>query len=151
LWWRNSANPAKRKSKKDLFPGAFLLMLDGMAKQVLGRNLGALLDGGARKSGDPFAPVQEPVGSGVRSLMRGQPTSPAEPLAPATSKKSIVPGWYLFCADLLLAALALVVVCKSPHPLTWQREVFCAVALVLGACLALGAVCNAEGQRLNAE
>jgi hypothetical protein len=111
-----------------------------MAKQVLGRNLEALLEDGARKSGDPFALEAAPVSSGVRSLMRGQQTSPAQPAVFTSTQKSGVPGWYLFGADILLAALALVVVCKSPHPLSWQRELFCTGAVLLGGCLAVGAV-----------
>src|SRR5271157_1537888 len=99
-----------------------------MAKQVLGRNLGALLDGGAKKAGDPFAPETAPVGSGVRSLMRGHPTAQANPPAAASARKSVVPAWYLFGGDILLSALALVIVCKSPHPLSWQKELFCAAA-----------------------
>ena len=117
-----------------------------MAKQVLGRNLGALLDGGAKEAGkgDPFAPEAAPVGPGVRSLMRGQHTTPAPPPAAASTRKSLVPGWYLFGGDILLAALALVIVCKSPHPLSWRKELFCAAAVVLGGCLALAAVLLAE-------
>jgi hypothetical protein len=37
--------------KLGLFPGAFLSTLGVMAKQVLGRNLEALLDGDAKKAG----------------------------------------------------------------------------------------------------
>ena len=111
-----------------------------MAKQVLGRNLEALLDDGAKKADDPFAPETAPVGSGVRSLMRGHPAAPAQSPEAASTRKSVVPGWYLFGGDILLSALALVIVCKSPHPLSWQKELFCAAAVVLGGCLALGAV-----------
>ena len=111
-----------------------------MAKQVLGRNLEVLLDDGARKAGDPFAPETAPVGSGVRSLMRGHQTTPAQPPEAASTRKSVVPGWYLFGGDILLSALALVIVFKSPHPLSWQKELFCAAAVALGGCLALGAV-----------
>jgi hypothetical protein len=121
-----------------------------MAKLVLGRNLGELLHDREKKSGDPFAADAAPLSSGVRSLMRGQ--APGVPVAasPASSKSPLkqgFPGWYLFGADILLAALAIVIVGKSPHPLTWQREVFCASAVALGACLALGAVLQdkAEG------
>ena len=123
-----------------------MFTLGVMAKQVLGRNLEALLDGGAKEAakGDPFAPESAPVGSGVRSLMRGHPTTPAQPPEAAPTPKSVVPGWYLFGGDILLSALALIIVCKSPHPLSWQKELFCAAAVALGGCLALGAVLLAE-------
>ncbi len=117
-------------------------MLGLMAKQVLGRNLGALLDDGAKEAGkdETSAPETAPVGSGVRSLMRGHQAAPVKPPEAASSRKSVVPGWYLFGGDILLAALALVIVCKSPHPLTWPKELFCAAAVILGGCLALGAL-----------
>ena len=113
-----------------------------MAKQVLGRNLGALLDDGAKENGkdETSAPETAPVGSGVRSLMRGHRATAVKPPEAESTRKSVVPGWYLLGGDILLAALALVIVGKSPHPLTWQKELFCAAAVVLGGCLALGAV-----------
>jgi hypothetical protein len=123
-----------------LFPGTFLPTLGGMAKQVLGRNLEELLEAGVKRANSPFASKTAPTNSGVRSLMRGQPSDPPE----TTKTKSAVPGWYLFCGDILLAALALVIVCKSPRPLSWQREVFCAGAVMLGGCLALAAVLSAD-------
>jgi len=113
-----------------------------MAKQVLGRNLGALLDDGVKEAGkgDSCAPQTTPAGSGVRSLMRGHQGIVAKPAEAAPQRRSMVPGWYLFGGDIVLAALALVIVGKSPHPLTWQRELFCAGAVILGGCLALGAI-----------
>jgi len=113
-----------------------------MAKQVLGRNLEALLDNGAKgaRKIEASAPEIAPVGSGVRSLMRGHQATPASPPATAPTRKAVVPRWYLFGGDILLTALALVIVCKSPHPLSWRKELFCTAAVVLGGCLALVAV-----------
>ena len=118
-----------------------------MAKLVLGRNLEMLLDGSAKESanGDSAGPETAPVGSGVRSLMRGHPATPANSVEPAPAQKVGLPGWYLYGADILLAALALVVAFKSPHPLTWPKELFCTVAVVLGGCLAMGAVWMEDG------
>jgi len=127
-----------------LFLNKKLSTLGVMAKQVLGRNLEVLLDDGARKADDPFASETAPVGSGVRSLMRGHQTTPAQPPEAASTRKSVVQGWYLFGGDILLSALALVIVFKSPHPLSWQKELFCVAAVVLGGCLALGAVWLAD-------
>lgn len=122
-----------------------------MAKLVLGRNLGELLHDRAKKSGDPFAPETAPIGSGVRSLMRGHAPAAAAPASvpiQATASPSIsktgVPPWYLFAADILLTAIAMAVVLKSHHPLSWQRQLFCAAAVALGACLAVGAVLQSE-------
>jgi hypothetical protein len=117
-----------------------------MAKQVLGRNLEVLLDGGAKEpaKGDPFTPEKAPVGSGVRSLMRGHQPTLSCPAVPAVTGKALVPRWYLFAGDVLLAALALVVLCTSPHPLSWRRELFCAAAVLLGGCLALMAILRGD-------
>jgi hypothetical protein len=68
--------------------------------------------------------------------MRGHQTT--APILP--TRKSVVPRWYLFGGDILLTALALVIVFKSPHPLTWGKELFCAAVVVVGGCLALAAV-----------
>jgi hypothetical protein len=115
-----------------------------MEKQVLGRNLEALLGNRAkrRQKGDPFASEPDPVSPGVRSLMNGQQTAPDT--RNSETRNSFVPTWYLFAADILLAGVALLVFCKSPHPLSWQRTLFCAGAVILGACLALAAVLPAN-------
>jgi hypothetical protein len=104
-----------------------------MAKQVLGRNLEALRNVGAKGA----TPETAPLSSGVRSLMRGHQSTPH-------ARKFVVPRWYLFGGDILLTALALIVLCKSPHPLTWRKELFCVAAVALGGCLALGAVFQAD-------
>ena len=117
-------------------------MLSGMEKQVLGRNLEVLLDDGPKESEkpNPFVPEPAPVGPGVRSLMRGHPAAAANPFAGRPAPKPLVPPWYLLAGDLLLLALALIVAWKSPHPLSWQRALFCAGAAALGGGLALGAL-----------
>jgi hypothetical protein len=99
-----------------------------MAKQSLGRDLGALM-GGKPKEG------VAPVGAGVRSLMRGNNTP-----APVAAPKPAIPRWYLFAGDVLLVSLALVTIYKSPHPLSWGREVFCAALVILAAVLAVIAI-----------
>jgi hypothetical protein len=73
-----------------------------------------------------------PVGAGVRSLMRGN-NAPASVAPPKPS----IPRWYLFAGDVLLVALALLTIYKSPHPLSWEREVFCAALVILAAVLAV--------------
>ena len=102
-----------------------------MPKPVLGRDLGALL-GPSPKEGAP------PVSAGVRSLMGG----PSPP--PAAAPKPLIPRWYLFAGDVLLVALALITVCKSHHPLSWPREVFCAALMILAALLAVLALFTRE-------
>jgi hypothetical protein len=103
-----------------------------MAKKGLGRDLGTLM-GGQPKDG------VAPLGAGVDSLMRGH-KAPAPRAAPDETLKSAIPRWYLFAGDVLLVVLALLTIYKSPHPLSWQREVFCAALVMLAAGLAVVAI-----------
>ncbi len=93
-----------------------------------------------------------PVGAGVRSLMRGNnapapaaPTVPSAPVAPAPTPKAGIPRWYLFAGDTLLVGLAVATIFKSPHPLSWQRELFCAALVMLAAVLAVLALLTPDG------
>ena len=103
-----------------------------MPKQSLGRDLDKLM-GRQPKEG------AAPVGAGVRSLMRGHAAPPA-PVSP----KPVIPRWYLFAGDVLLVALALVTIYKSPHPLRWPRELFCAALVILASVLAVSALLAPE-------
>jgi len=83
----------------------------------------------------PFsAPDPKPSGAGMGSLLSGQP-------APPTPARARVPRWYLFGADLLLVAVALIVLAKHPAPMTGLEKVFGVLAVVLGAGLAVIATC----------
>jgi hypothetical protein len=109
---------------------------EGVPKPVIGRKLGALMGktpGAAAPSRLP-TPEDAPSGSGVHSLFRGSP-------APARPRRVRVPRWYLFGTDLLLMAAALLVMYKSPAPLSENEKFFGAAAVVLGASLALIAIC----------
>jgi len=80
------------------------------------------------------SPPDETASPGMRSLFRGHPpTSPP--------RHSRIPRWYLFGADLLLVATALLVMYKSPAPLTGNEKFFGVAAVVLGASLGLIAIC----------
>lgn len=109
-----------------------------MAKQSLGRDLGALMGRDSKQA-------DAPVGAGVSTLIRGNsspgPTSPA-PAPP----KAVFPRWYLFAGDVLLVSLALVTLFMSRHPLSWQREVFCAALVILAAVLAVIALVMPDGK-----
>jgi hypothetical protein len=104
-------------------PPWFLHALGRMAKQALGRNLGTLLQ------------PRAPSGAGVRSLMQGP-----QPAAAAPRAQPLIPRWYLLGGDLLLSALAIIILYKSPHPLSWKKELFCAGILMVGGCLAVVAL-----------
>jgi hypothetical protein len=116
-----------------------------MAKQGLGRDLGTLMGRDPKEAAAP-------VSAGVRSLMRGHnapaPVAPAATVAPA-APKTLIPRWYLFAGDLLLVALALVTLYKSPHPLSWPRELFCVALVALAAVLAVLALLLPKGNAAN--
>lgn len=109
-----------------------------MAKQSLGRDLGTLM--GKPKDG------AAPVGAGVRSLMRGNDAPKVVVQGQSNPPKPAIPRWYLFAGDVLLVALALLTVYKSPHPLSLGREVFCAVLVLLAAVLAVVALLMPDGK-----
>jgi len=119
-----------------------------MAKQGLGRNLGTLMAPSPKEAAAP-------VGAGVRSLMRGNnPPTAATPVrapepAATVAPKPAVPRWYLFAGDVLLVALALVTIYKSPHPLSWQREFFCAALVIVAAVLAVVALLMPDDRPAN--
>ncbi|MGD1083351.1 MAG: hypothetical protein ABSA47_01215 [Verrucomicrobiota bacterium] len=93
-----------------------------------------------RGAASPFSsPDPNPSGTGVGSLLSGQPAPPA----PSGAR---VPRWYLFGADLLLVAVALIVLCKHPAPMTGMEKVFGVLAVVLGAGLAVIATCMRDGK-----
>ncbi len=108
-----------------------------MAKPVLGRDLGALLGRKPKQSAPtpPCAPGAAPAGAGVRSLMRGHGAP-----APETARKGAIPRWYLFAGDVLLVALALITIYKSPRPVSRGTELFCGATVALAAGLAVLAV-----------
>jgi hypothetical protein len=106
-----------------------------MAKQSLGRDLGALMGSNPKQE-------DAPVSAGVRSLMRGH--NPPVPAPPAP--KPAVPRWYLLAGDVLLVALALVTLDKSRHPVSWPRALFCAALVTLAAALAVLALLTPESK-----
>jgi len=101
---------------------------------------------GQPRSGEAASPsaaneAAKPAGTGMRSLLRGQPPA-------AAPGRGRIPRWYLFGADLLLVALALIVMYKSPVPLTGMERLFGVAAVALGAFLALIAACMKNGKDL---
>jgi hypothetical protein len=109
---------------------------EGVPKPVIGRKLRSLMGkrpdaGGASR---PIPGEDQPSGPGMRSLFRGHPPS-------SPPRRSRIPRWYLFGADLFLMAAALMVMYKSPAPLSGNEKFFGVAAVVLGAGLALIAVC----------
>jgi hypothetical protein len=132
-------------AKKRLCRSGFLPRLLPMAKQSLGRDLGTLMRPAPKEAAAP-------VGAGVRSLIRGNNAPPAAvPAVPAAAvaTKPVIPRWYLFAGDLLLVALAVATIFKSPHPLSWQREVFCAALVILAAVLAVVAMLMPDANAAN--
>ena len=109
---------------------------EAMPKPVMGRKLGVLL--GKRPGTGAASPLpspgDQPSGPGMRSLFRGHPAS-------SRPQRWCVPRWYLFGADLLLVAAALMVMSRSPAPLTGNEKFFGVAAVVLGASLGLIAIC----------
>ena len=112
-----------------------------MPKPVMGRKLGVLL--GKRPGAEAVSPLPSPSdphsGPGMRSLFRGYPAS-------SRPRHCGIPRWYLFGADLLLVAAALMVMSRSPAPLTGNEKLFGVAAVAIGAILALIAICMKDNK-----
>jgi hypothetical protein len=117
---------------------------EGVPKTVIGRKLEALMGKRPGAAGVPSLPpsADQPSGSGMRSLFRGHPASSTQ------KRPARIPRWYLFGADLALVTTALLVMCKSPAPLTGNEKFFGAAAVVLGAILALIGMCMGDPKDL---
>jgi hypothetical protein len=122
-----------------------------MSKQGLGNGLGALMGRASKQEAVPAEqpqPEAAPFGAGVRSLLRGNNPeairAPTEAI-PAPPKPAL-PRWYLFAGDVLLVTLALLTLGFSPHPLSWQRELFCTALVILAAVLAVAALLMPNGK-----
>jgi hypothetical protein len=89
---------------------------------------------GAESASRPSSTENPSPGPGVRSLFRGHPPS-------SPRRHSRIPRWYLLGADLILMAAALVVMYRGPAPLSGNETLFGVAAVVLGAGLALIAIC----------
>jgi hypothetical protein len=126
--------------RKRLFPPPSFHTLMPMPKPVLGRGLGHLL-GRKPKDAAPTTPTEAPVGAGVDSLLRGHCPPPSE-----AAPKGNFPRWYLFAGDVLLVALALITIYRSPRPVSWKTELFCGATVALAAVLAAIAVLARKGQ-----
>jgi hypothetical protein len=70
----------------------------------------------------------------MRSLFRGHPPS-------SHPRRWRIPRWYLFGADLLLVAAALMVMSQRRDTLSGNEKFFGVAAVVLGASLGLIAIC----------
>jgi|GEM_PF-911720 len=107
-----------------------------MQKPIIGRGLGTLL-GDQKVVGtdtEPTTPMPEtPLGSGVRSLLRGSAQAPDAAINPA-EKPPLIPRWYFFAADILLVALGVMIAFRSRTPLDWKQMVVCIGSIVAGGC-----------------
>ena len=107
----------------------------GMARKVIGKKLDAIMQPARASGASPFRKADKPATAGVSSLLSGNRQG-------LTSKDGGFPRWYLFGADLLLVAMALVVLYRSDAPFGGWSKVFGICAVSLGALLAVAAVCT---------
>jgi hypothetical protein len=130
-----------KEIRKGLYRVDSFHRLSVVPKPALGRDLGKLMGRAPNESGEiPGTAKPAPLGAGVRSLMQSQP------LAAPKQTTHRVPRWYLFAGDTLLIALALVIIYKSPSPLSLPREIFCIAIVVLAASLAIFALLTPESE-----
>ena len=117
-----------------------------MSKPVLGRGLGALLNGRATDASPEKSPLSSrnasnpAIGRGLGTLIKGgKASSVLENLESSTGDSNqlsepTIPAWYFFGLDLLLLAfVGLTVVTSSP--LDWLGLLVCSIAIGLGAVI----------------
>jgi hypothetical protein len=98
-----------------------------VSKPVLGRNLGTLLKGETGRNVNP-------------TLLQGQVTErPRSEPEQKVEQRASWPVWYWLAADLALVTLALIVVYRSPVPLSAGRQALAVIAVALGGVFAVWA------------
>jgi hypothetical protein len=123
-------------------PEPLSLPLDAAAPAEVSPGLGNLLRGGKpEETAEPPTPVAAgSIAAAPVSVYRPAVKSPPQALAAAPEEPVQAPRWSLAAADLLLVALATLLVFKSPAPLKAWEMAICISAVVLGALLACAAV-----------
>lgn len=118
--------------------------LDDPAPAEISPGLENLLRGG--KPATPVeatetpAPVEPKTAESPVSVYRPAVKTPAPAPAEPPAEPVQAPRWSLVAADLLLVALAALLVFKSPAPLKAWEMAICISAVVIGALLACAAV-----------
>jgi len=112
-----------------------------MAKNGLGKSLGALMEGDAVAGNAPRRPdllrekTGQPPGRGFSTLVAPKPAAVARP-----AHRELLPAWFYFAADILLLAYSVAIIFRSPRPLDPGAIGFCAAAITLGAMLGVAGV-----------
>lgn len=104
-------------------------------KSALGKNLGTLLNTGARHGGvKPFVNPALLRGNGANAGASAQPAS-VNGSKPAVGKSTqpTIPLWYFFAADVLLLQLALLLFWRNSGAMNW-KQVVVPVGLVAMGC-----------------
>jgi hypothetical protein len=104
-----------------------------MLKPGLGKGLGDLMQGD-RVAGTKPAPSETPaaqpgLGRGLNTLIQAE--------TPPPRRRSILPGWFYFTADLLLLAYAVAITFDAPRPFDFGTLIFCAASIALGGTLGI--------------
>lgn len=119
-----------------------------MAKPALGRGLEHLMKGDAvrRPGTTPGEPPQ--LSKGLQTLARTESSS-----LPA-SRKSILPPWFFFAADLLLLAFTVALLLNAPSPIPWQHWLYCFISTtaaglfgILGVLVSANERCQPEKEK----
>ena len=100
-------------------------------------------------AGKPAAP-----GDGLPKLSKGfqtltRPEAVQPPALPA--KKTLLPPWFFFSADLLLLAFTVAIVFNAPKPLAWEDWVFCIITTGVAGVFGLIGLMISMQQRGQAE
>ena len=118
-----------------------------MLKPGLGKGLGDLMKGDqvAGKARSPES-VPEPTpnfGRGLKTLIKPDQRALEPEISP---KRSLLPVWFYFAADLLLLAYTVAIAFDASRPFDVGTIVFCVVSVAFGALLAIAGVLQSSSQ-----
>jgi hypothetical protein len=118
-----------------------------MLKPGLGKGLGELMRGddvaGKNGASEADAPRAKPTfGRGLQTLVSVAAQQP-EPIETPDQAPPILPTWFYFAADLLLLAYTIAIAFDATRPFDAGTWIFCAVAISVGAALAVVGVLQA--------
>ena len=118
-----------------------------MLKPGLGKGLGDLMKGdqvaGKDRLPAPDSGAAANFARGLKTLIKSDQPAFEPELAP---KRSLLPVWFYFAADLLLLAYTVAIAFDASRPFDVGTIIFCVVSVTFGALLAIAGVLQASSR-----
>jgi hypothetical protein len=105
-----------------------------MLKPGLGKGLGDLMNGDQVAGKKQDIPGRPEFGRGMQTLVR---PDQVETSTTPPAKAKLIPAWFYFGADVLLLFFVVAITFDAARPFDAAFIAFCAVAITIGAILAI--------------